>query len=87
MLDSKAAPTGDLVTLARWTGGEMFMSSSPAQSSVAVRQIVDELRFQYLIAFEPGDRPGWHPLELRPRDSRLTVRARGGYIAGPSSGS
>jgi VWFA-related protein len=87
VLDDKSAPTGELVNLAQWTGGDMFMSSSPAQSSVAVRQIVDELRFQYLIAFEPGARPGWHPLELRPRDSRLTVRARGGYIAGPTSGS
>ena len=80
-------PTGELVDIAQWTGGDMFMSSSASQSSVAMRQIVDELRFQYLIAFEPGTRPGWHPLELRLRDQRLTVRARGGYFAGPSSGS
>ncbi len=80
-------PSGDLVNLAQWTGGDMFMSSSPAQSSQAARQIVDELRFQYLIAFEPGTKPGWHPLELRLRDQRLTVRARGGYFAGPASGS
>jgi VWFA-related protein len=87
VLEAKAAPTGELIDLAQWTGGDMFMSSSPAQSSVAVRQIVDELRFQYLIAFEPGAKPGWHPLEVRLRDSRLTVRARGGYFAGSSSGS
>ena len=87
VVDSKAAPTGNLVDLAQWTGGNMFMSSSPAQSSVAVREIVSELRFQYLIAFEPGNKPGWHPLEVRLRDQRLTVRARGGYFAGPSSGS
>jgi VWFA-related protein len=80
-------PTGELVDIAQWTGGDMFMSSSPTQSSVAIRQIVDELRFQYLIAFAPGTRPGWHPLELRLRDQRLTVRARGGYFAGPASGS
>ncbi len=87
VVEERDAPTGELINLAQWTGGELFISSSPAQSSVAVRQIVDELRFQYLIAFEPGEKPGWHPLELRPRDSRLTVRARGGYIAGPSTGS
>ncbi len=87
VVDAKLSPAGELVNLAQWTGGDMFMSSSPAQSSVAVRQIVDELRFQYLIAFEPGSKPGWHPLEVRLRDQRLTVRARGGYFAGPSSGS
>lgn len=87
VVDPKAPAAGELVDLAQWTGGDMFMSSSPAQSSVAVRQIVDELRFQYLIAFEPGTAPGWHPVELRARDQHLTVRARGGYFAGPSSGS
>ncbi len=87
VVDVKAPPTGELIDLAQWTGGDMFMSSSPAQSSVAVRQIVSELRFQYLIAFEPGAKPGWHPLEVRLRDQRLTVRARGGYFAGRSSGS
>lgn len=88
VIDPKTPPpTGELVVLAQWTGGDMFMSSTPAQTSLAVRRIVDELRFQYLIAFEPGARPGWHPLELRLRDQRLTVRARGGYFAGPASGS
>ena len=87
VVDAKTPPTGELVDLAQWTGGDMFMSSSPAQSSVAARQIVSELRFQYLIAFQPGAKPGWHPLEVRLRDQRLTVRARGGYFAGPSSGS
>ncbi len=87
VITEKAAPTGELVNLAQWTGGDAFMSSSPSQSSQAVRQIVDELRFQYLIAFEPGNKPGWHPLEVRLRDQRLTVRARGGYFVGPSSGS
>jgi VWFA-related protein len=80
-------PGGELMDLAQWTGGDAFMSSSPAQSSQAVKQIVAELRFQYLIAFEPGSKPGWHPLEVRLRDRHLSVRARGGYFAGPSSGS
>lgn len=79
-----AGQTGELTDLAQWTGGDMFMSSTPAQTSLAVRQIVDELRCQYLIAFEPGGKPGWHPLEIRLRDRRLSVRSRGGYFAGPS---
>jgi VWFA-related protein len=76
-------PVGDLADLARWTGGEFFVTSATAQTGLAARQIVDELRHQYLIAFEPASRPGWHPLEVRVRDGQLVVRARGGYTAGP----
>jgi len=76
-------PIGDLADLARRTGGEFFVTSVTAQTGLAARQIVDELRHQYLIAFEPGTKPGWHPLEVRARDRQLVVRARGGYLAGP----
>jgi VWFA-related protein len=75
-------PVGDLADLARRTGGEFFVTSAAGQTGLAARQIVDELRHQYLIAFEPGRRPGWHPLVVRARDRRLVVRARGGYVAG-----
>jgi VWFA-related protein len=75
-------PVGDLADLARWTGGEFFVTSAPAQTSVAARQIVDELRHQYLIAFEPSGRAGCHPLEVRVKGRHLSVRARGGYMAG-----
>jgi VWFA-related protein len=77
-------PVGDLADLARWTGGELFVSSTPAQMSVAAREIVNELRHQYLIAFEPTGASGWHALELRTVKSNLVVRARSGYMAGPS---
>lgn len=76
-------PVGDLADLARWTGGELFLSSTPAHTSTAAREIVNELRHQYLIAFEPTGAAGWHPLELRARRGDLVVRARSGYIAGP----
>jgi Ca-activated chloride channel homolog len=85
VVESKVSPVGELTDLAQWTGGDMFVSSMPAQSSLAARQIVDELRHQYLIAFEPEGKPGWHPLEVRLRDRRMSVRARGGYYAGPAS--
>ena len=49
---------GPLPTLARWTGGELFMASAPAHASVAARQIVDELRHQYVLAFEASTRRG-----------------------------
>jgi Ca-activated chloride channel homolog len=75
-------PVGDLADLARWTGGEFFATSATAQTSLAARQIVDELRHQYLIAFAPTSRSGWHPLEVRARGRQLAVRARGGYMVG-----
>ena len=76
-------PVGDLADLARWTGGEFFVTSEPAQTSVAARQILEELRHQYVLAFEPASRPGWHPLEVRAsRRGQLVVRARSGYMAG-----
>jgi len=71
---------GPLGNLARWTGGDIYIGVGPVQSKQAAKSIVDELRQQYLIAFEPGQRPGWHPIELRTRDKDLVVRARSGYI-------
>jgi Ca-activated chloride channel homolog len=75
---------GTLSDLARWTGGDLFPSTGTADSSTVARRIVDELRHQYLIAFEPSSAPGWHPLEVRVRNRDLTVQARSGYVAGPS---
>jgi hypothetical protein len=64
----------------------MFMASAPAHASVAARQIVDELRHQYVIAFEASTRDGWRALEVRARDRALTVRARAGYSSGNGGG-
>jgi Ca-activated chloride channel homolog len=77
-----SALAGALTDLATWTGGHAFIASTPAQRSLAARQIVDELRHQYLLAFEASGNPGWHPLVIRARDKDLTVRARSGYVAG-----
>jgi Ca-activated chloride channel homolog len=76
--------SGSLSDLAAWTGGHTFVASTPAQRSNAARQIIDELRHQYLIAFEASGKPGWHPLVVRARNKDLIVRARSGYIAGQS---
>ena len=82
---SGSAFAGPLADLAAWTGGHVFVASTPGQRSIAARQIIDELRHQYLIAFESSGKPGWHPLVVRARNKDLTVRARSGYIAGQSS--
>jgi VWFA-related protein len=75
-------PDSPLRTLARLTGGELFTVTAPAHASVAARQIIGELRHQYVLAFEASNRAGWRPLEIRARDRDLKVRARSGYTAG-----
>jgi Ca-activated chloride channel homolog len=80
----RSALTGPLSDLALWTGGRAFVASTIAERSQTARQIVEELRHQYLIAFESSGRPGWHPLVVRAKDKDLTVRARSGYFAGQS---
>ena len=80
--DSKAAQTVTLGDLARWTGGDFRIASIPDHISAAIVDLFDELRHQYLISFEPGEREGWHPLEIRARKNDLIVRARSGYMAG-----
>jgi Ca-activated chloride channel family protein len=80
----EASETATLADLARWTGGDMRVSSVPAHTVEGLRDLFTELRHQYVITFEPGARPGWHPLEIRTTKKRHVVRARSGYMAGPS---
>jgi len=74
-------PATRLQELAQHTGGELFLASAPAHASVAAREILGELRHQYVLAFEASTRSGWRPLEVRAKNG-LTVRARSGYTAG-----
>ena len=83
--DGAASETATLADLARWTGGNMKIASVPAHSLEAIRDVFAELRYQYVITFEPGARPGWHPLEVRTRNKNLTVHARSGYMAGQTA--
>jgi len=80
----RSSLAGPLTQLAEWTGGRVLVVSTPAARSAAARQIVDELRHQYLIAFESSGKAGWHPLVVRARDKDLVVRARNGYMSGQS---
>lgn len=70
--------------LAYWTGGSTHITSTPAHASSAAREILGELRHQYLLAFEPGP-PGWRPLTVRATDDDYSVRARTGYRSGSGS--
>ena len=80
------AEVATLSDLARWTGGDMRICSMPQHTVAAVDDLFGELRYQYLITFEPGLVPGWHPLEIRVlRKKNLVVHARGGYMASARS--
>jgi Ca-activated chloride channel homolog len=76
-----------LASLTRWTGGDLFVTSAPAHASVAARRIVDELRHQYVIAFNASPEKGWRSLDVKAKDRDLTVRARSGYAGGARGGS
>src|SRR6478752_830143 len=83
----KQAPAsiGTIEDLSRWTGGALYYSSNSASAFQAARAVVEELRHLYLIAFEPGAEPGWHPIEIRTSQKDFVVRTRGGYVAGPAT--
>ena len=85
--DTRKTEQATLVDLARWTGGDTMFASVPSHTSIAVQSLITELRHQYLITFEPGERAGWHPLEVRTRKKNVVVHARGGYMAAPRPGS
>ena len=74
--------TATLADLSRWTGGDMDIASDIAEATKALATLMENVRHQYLISFEPGARPGWHPLEVRTRKKNLIVHARSGYMAG-----
>jgi VWFA-related protein len=77
---------GALADLARRTGGELLPVSGSGEVSAAAGRVVGDLRQRYVLAFEASAAPGWHPVEIRTRDPRLNVRARGGYwVRGPAT--
>jgi VWFA-related protein len=76
--------SANLADLARWSGGAFYAVTNAAEGSTATRQVVTDLRHQYLLAFEPDSSPGWHRIEVRARQ-RVTLQARSGYWVGPSS--
>lgn len=79
--EAREAPVrGPMADLAAWTGGDSLAVRDTPSVLSATRQLLAELHHQYIVAFEPGTRPGWHALVLRARKPGLFVRARSGYM-------
>ncbi len=79
--------TTRLANLAYWTGGDMLIASTPAETSAIARGLVVDLRHQYQLAFESSTHEGWHRVAVRTRNRDLQVRARSGYFAQSSANS
>ena len=73
--------SADLHELAAWTGGDLVWVSAVPDAGIGVRQILSELRHQYLMAIESSAYGDWRPIDVRVRNRRLTVRARSGYFS------
>lgn len=71
---------GPMADLAAWTGGDALPVRDTPTMLTSTEQLLSELHHQYIVAFEPGQTPGWHALVLRARKPGLFVRARSGYM-------
>jgi len=84
-----------LIQLSRDTGGKYFYASGMQQLDTAFRQISDELRTQYLIAYYPNTQVSdsdYRRIDIKinpatkdyPDPAELVVRHRTGYYTMPS---
>ena len=78
-------PPNPLADLARATGGDYFIAGSPSLAVTGILRLVEELRHQYLIAFEPSATRGMRPLEIKTRKNDLRVSSRRWYTSGTAN--
>jgi Ca-activated chloride channel homolog len=71
-----------LAQLAEGTGGDFFLTDSATGQQMAIGRIIEDLRHQYVIAFEPSSDPGLHRLEFETSNRTWKTRARRWYSAG-----
>jgi hypothetical protein len=69
--------------LAELTGGATVEIESTKDLSATFVRILEEFRHRYLVSFSPRGvtEEGWHRLEVRVKNRRVTVKARPGYFA------
>jgi Ca-activated chloride channel homolog len=78
--DGKKEPN-PLAQLAQATGGDFFIANTPELIASAVKRVADELRHQYVLAFESSTTRGLRRVEIRTRKSDLNVRSRNWYLS------
>jgi len=78
------ASDGDLKKMSEETGGRLFHVGRSNSLEEIFRQIQEEMRSQYALAYSPTNetRDGaFRKLEIRPNDKTLKVQARKGYYS------
>jgi VWFA-related protein len=72
-----------LKELSALTGGTTYRVESTRDLRATFLGILDEFRHRYLVSYTPRGvaRDGWHKLDVRVRNRRVTVKARPGYVA------
>ncbi|HEX5106817.1 MAG TPA: VWA domain-containing protein [Vicinamibacterales bacterium] len=78
--DETHTERGPLAAVAQATGGELFVANTPQLVAAAVKRVTEELRHQYVIAFE-SQNTGLRRVEIRMRKPDLRVQARNWYQA------
>jgi VWFA-related protein len=73
-----------LEDLSELTGGATLKVDSTKDLSPTFLKILDEFRQRYLISYSPAGvaSSGWHRLDVRVKNRRVTVKSRAGYQAG-----
>jgi VWFA-related protein len=72
---------GSLRGLAEMTGGELFVVGDDVVMTRAIHKILEELRHQYVLAFEAAPHGGWRSVRVQTRQRGLTVRTSAWYLA------
>ena len=70
--------------LAAAGGGRVFSATSLREVAGVYREVADELRSIYNLAYYPADQNfdgSWRQVQVKPRDPKVRVRARSGYAA------
>jgi VWFA-related protein len=79
--DGPAKPYGvDLRDLAAWSGGGVFVASSPLDAQAAAATLVRDLRHQYVLSIDAAATGEWRRLDVQVRKKGAIVRARSGYF-------
>jgi VWFA-related protein len=70
--------------LSALTGGTLYKMESTKDLRATFLAILEEFRHRYLVSYTPRGvaRDGWHRLDVRVKNRRVTVKARPGYLAG-----
>ena len=70
----------DLRDLAAWSGGGVFVASSPLEAQAAAAALVRDLRHQYVLGIDAAASDEWRRLDVQVRKKGAIVRARSGYF-------